>query len=180
VRSEQSLLAAARQLDPEALAAIHGDYYQPIYRYISFRIDDPLAAEDLTSEVFTRLLEALGGGKAPRTTLRGWLFGVAANVVSDYHRHRYRVAEVELSDAMPDDDTGPLGQVERALNQENLVAALVTLTEDQQAVIGLRYGSGLSVRETAKVMGKSEGAIKQLQARAVASLARTLVPEGQL
>ena len=83
---ELTLLARARQLDPDALGQIHETYYASIFRYISFRVGDRETAEDLTSEVFTRLLTALRDHRSPQNTLRGWLYGVAARVVSDHHR----------------------------------------------------------------------------------------------
>ena len=86
VQDELTLLARARQLDPEALAHIHETYYTSIFRYVAFRVGDHATAEDLTSEVFTRLLTALRDKNAPQNTLRGWLYGVAARVVSDHHR----------------------------------------------------------------------------------------------
>ena len=86
VQDELTLLARARQLDPEALALIHETYYTSIFRYVAFRVGDHATAEDLTSEVFTRLLTALRDKNAPQNTLRGWLYGVAARVVSDHHR----------------------------------------------------------------------------------------------
>jgi RNA polymerase sigma-70 factor (ECF subfamily) len=92
VQDELTLLARARQLDPEALAHIHETYYTSIFRYVAFRVGDHATAEDLTSEVFTRLLTALRDKGAPQNTLRGWLYGVAARVVNDHHRKAYAPA----------------------------------------------------------------------------------------
>ena len=94
VQDEMQLLARARALDPEALSQVHNEYYRPIFRYVSFRVGDHKAAEDLTSEVFTRLLSALRDKTAPQNTLRGWLYGVAARVVSDHYRRQARAREI--------------------------------------------------------------------------------------
>ena len=91
VQDELTLLARARQLDPEALAHIHDTYYTSIFRYVAFRVGDHATAEDLTSEVFTRLLTALRDKGAPQNTLRGWLYGVAARVVIPVDRHRRHI-----------------------------------------------------------------------------------------
>jgi RNA polymerase sigma-70 factor, ECF subfamily len=174
VHDEQTLLAQARRLDPEALAAIHDTYYPAVYRYIRYRIADDVTAEDLTSEVFTRLFTALRDRNAPQNTLQGWLFGVAARVVSDHHRQHYRRPQVELTESLASFDDTPGRAIEALMSREALHAALAELSEEQQRVLALRFGSELPIRDVAALMGKSEGAVKQLQARAVAALSRRL------
>lgn len=177
VHDELALLARARSLDPEALAQIHDTYFTPIFRYVAFRVSDRAAAEDLTSEVFTRLLSALRDKNAPQNTLRGWLYGVASRVVSDYHRQQYRAPEVELDEALASRELDPAEAVEKMMTQENLKRVMQELTEEQQNVISLRFGYDMPIQEVARTLGKTEGAIKQLQARAIAALARKLSPE---
>ncbi len=174
MQDEIALLARARALDPEALAQIHDIYYAPILRYVSTRVGDRVTGEDLTSEVFVRFLSALHDHTAPQNTLRGWLYRVASHVVSDHFRQHYRARVVDLPDGLPNGNAGPAEITEALLTNENLRQAMVELTEEQQNVIALRYGQGLSIRETAQLMDKNEGAVKQLQARALASLARIL------
>ena len=174
MRNESVLLARARELDETALAEIHDAYYGPLFRYIAFRVSDRQAAEDLTSEVFVRLLTTLHDGKAPETTLKGWLYGVAANVVSDHHRRHYRRPQTELSESLPGLHGDPAEMVDRKLNQSHLRILLGELTPEQQDVLALRFGYEMPIRDVAEVMGKSEGAIKQLQARAVAMLSKKL------
>ena len=176
MQDELALLARARRLDPDALAAIHDTFYAPIFRYVAFRVNDRYTAEDLTSEVFTRLLSALRDKNAPQNTLRGWLYGVAARVVSDYHRKHYRTPQVELDESMVSPDAGPAEDVEALLTREDLKQAIAELTEEQQNVIALRFGYDMPIQEVARNMGKSEGAVKQLQARAIAALARKMPP----
>lgn len=174
VQDELSLLARARALESEALAEIHDEYYEPIYRYVVFRVSNQQVAEDLTSEVFLRLLNALRDTTAPQKTLRGWLYGVAYRVVSDYHRKRYRRSEVQLSESIPSNTPDPMDRVANKLNWRQVRAALSELTDSQREVIALRFGQEMPIRNVAEVIGKSEGAVKQLQARAIAKLARTL------
>jgi RNA polymerase sigma-70 factor (ECF subfamily) len=174
VQDEADLLARARRLDPDALAAIHDAYYRPVFRYLAFRVSDASVAEDLASEVFTRLIQALRDRSVPPRSLKGWLYGVAGHVVADYHRHHYRSQEVGLDDTIPDEDANPADSLEAMLTSENLRSAVSLLAPDQQTVIALRYGQGLSIQETAQVMGKNVGAVKQLQARAIAALGRRL------
>lgn len=174
MQDELTLLARARALDQEALTQIHQTYYRPIYRYIAFRVSETALAEDLTSEVFTRLLTALRDKNAPQNTLRGWLYGVASRVVVDHFRHAGRASEVELLETMPTDTDEPEEELDKTLSSERLHAAMNDLTEDQQRVLALRFGFGMRTREVAETMGKSEGAVKQLQLRALLVLSQQL------
>ena len=176
---DAQMLTGARQLDPTALASIHDCFYERIYRYARYRTSDNQVAEDVASEVFVRLLDALQGNKAPRQSLRGWLFGTASHVVNDLMRRHYRVKEENLENhtALPaGTETDPEHQLQRHLTYERLRAALTRLTNEQQHVVTLRFGQGLSHREVAQIMGKSEGAVKLLQLRALRSLRRLLEP----
>jgi RNA polymerase sigma-70 factor (ECF subfamily) len=174
VHDDLNLLERVRRLDPAALEEVHDTFYPAIFRYISYRVGDLQTAEDLTSEVFTRLLSAVRDRSAPKNTLKGWLYGVASRVVADHHRKSYRIQQVELSQAIESSTPGPAEAVSNKQNLEALHVAMKELTQDQQEVIALRFGYEMPIREVAQLMGKSEGAIKQLQARAVASLSRIL------
>ncbi len=179
MQDELTLLAGVQSRDPQALAQAHDTYYPAIFRYIAFRVGDHETAEDLTGEVFVRLLHAVDERSAPKNTLRGWLYRVAANVVADHHRAKYRVKHVELHEAIPSDATDPSDVVSGKQLLSELSEALVELTEDQQNVISLRFGYEMAIKDVAQVMDKSEGAVKQLQARAVAALSRKLSKKGQ-
>ena len=172
---EYQLLARARQLEEAALAEIHRRYYAPIYRYISFRVPTAETAEDLTSEVFTRLLAAIRDKHAPQNTLRGWLYRVAANVIADFFRQQARNKEIELNESLPSRGAEPEELAEMSLTNSMLREAMSELTNEQQMVLQLRYGGSMRFREVAEQMGKSENAVKQLQLRALAALQRTLV-----
>lgn len=174
VPDEMTLLARARALDDEALAEVHDRYYEPIYRYVLFRVSNQQVAEDLASEVFIRLLSALRDHTAPQNTLRGWLYGVAFRVVNDYHRKQYRREEVQLTDGIASNSSNPLDTVSQRLSWKEVRAAMSELTEAQREVIALRFGQEMPIRDVAQLLGKTEGAVKQLQARAIATLARTL------
>jgi RNA polymerase sigma-70 factor (ECF subfamily) len=109
--------------------------------------------------------------------LRGWLYGVASHIVTDYHRKHYRGGqEVALMETIESDVSGPAEQTIKKQTLEALSEALHDLTEEQQDVIALRFGYEMPIREVAEMIGKSEGAVKQLQARAVAALARRMTP----
>lgn len=176
MQDEFLLLNRARSLDAEALEQIHDMYYVPIYRYISFRVNEHETAEDLTSDVFTRLLSALQDKTAPQKTIKGWLFSVASHVVKDFYRKKYRHKQIALEESVPSLADGPAQKVESMLTNEILREAITELTEEQQEIIALRFGYEMSIREVAETLGKSEGAVKMLQARAIAALSRTMQP----
>jgi RNA polymerase sigma-70 factor (ECF subfamily) len=180
VQDELTLLAGIQNRDPQALAQVHDTYYPAIFRFIAFRVGDHATAEDLTSEVFTRLLHAVNERSAPKNTLRGWLYRVAANVVADHHRANYRVKQVQLDERIQSNAVGPVEAASGKQLLAELSEALADLTEDQQNVISLRFGYEMSIKDVAQVMGKSEGAVKQLQARALAALARKMSSEGEV
>jgi RNA polymerase sigma-70 factor, ECF subfamily len=177
---EPALLARARALDDDALAQIHDTYYTPLFRYIAYRVSDQQVAEDLTSDVFVRFLSALRDHTAPQNSLRGWLYGVAARVVNDHYRQHYRRPETQLPETLVAGGDDPLDHVATRLSRDELQEAMKGLTPDQQDVIALRFGFEMSIREVAGTLGKNEGAIKQLQARAIAALARALNPAESL
>jgi RNA polymerase sigma-70 factor (ECF subfamily) len=177
--NEEQLLKRASRLDPEALAQIHDCFYEAIYRYAHYRTGDGQVAEDTASEVFVRLLDALQNGRAPRRSLRGWLFGTASNVVNDHFRHRYRIQTDNLADhesLSANIEVDPEYQFQRHFDNEHLRTVLTRLTSDQQDVLALRFGQGLSHQEVAQLLDKSEGAVKLLQFRALKALRRLLEP----
>ncbi|HEX2906523.1 MAG TPA: sigma-70 family RNA polymerase sigma factor [Phototrophicaceae bacterium] len=169
--AEDRLLAHARQGDQEAIMHIYDSYFSPIYNFIRLRVDDAQAAEDLTSEVFLKLVSALRNHTAPRHSLRGWLFRVARNVLHDYYGRARQITTEALEEwtpAAPEDDLEI--QFIRTLDVERTRHALRKLAPEQQEVLILRFGQTLSLQETADIMGKNVGAIKSLQFRAINAL----------
>jgi RNA polymerase sigma-70 factor (ECF subfamily) len=175
---EQGLLERASRADPEALGALYDRYVDRIYSYIYHRVGQADLAEDLTAQVFARMLEAIREGRAWRTSFSGWIYRIAHNLVVDHYRRRSRAAFVELEEATPivADEADPLRKVEARLESERLRAALAKLTEEQAEVISLRFLDEFSIAEVASMMNKTEGAIKALQYRAVLALRRVMQP----
>ncbi len=174
MNDELSLLERIQQHDQEALTEVYDLYFDQIYRYIYFRLHETDAAADLTSEVFLALVVALKADKPPRTSLVGWLYTVARNLAADYIKHKSRT--VPLVDELIADDPPLSDQAHWTQLIPIMKQSLRKLTEEQQDVIALRFGQGLSLAETANLLKKSIGAIKASQHRALASLAR-LMPE---
>jgi RNA polymerase sigma-70 factor (ECF subfamily) len=170
---EDRLLTQARRGDRKAIARIYDSFFEPVYRFIRWRVDDPAVAEDLTSEVFLKFLAALRSEHAPRDSLRGWLFRVARNVLHDHYRGATPVNE--LDDSLPLLAEGDMeSDLQARLDAERVRRALAMLAPDQQEVLILRFGQMMSLQDTAESMGKSISAIKSLQFRAVDTLRRLL------
>jgi RNA polymerase sigma-70 factor (ECF subfamily) len=172
---EDQLLAAARQGSPAALTQIYDAYFKPVYGFIRLRVDDAALAEDLASEVFVRLVEAVRRHSGPRSSLRGWLFEVARNLVNDHYRGGKGFTEQALDEWLPDTQSAEMEALAiRASSVEQTRRALRSLAPDQQEVLILRFTQNLSLQETAELMGKQVNAIKQLQFRATQALRRAL------
>ncbi len=173
------LLERAREHDIEALGQIYDAYHTRIYRYISARVGNGSLAEDLTGEVFTRMLESLRIGTGVQNSLSGWLYRVAQNLVVDHYRSNMVDDEALAENRLPSHEERPEHSVEQALQTEELRRAMSHLTEDQQNVVLLKFVEGLSNVEVADVLGKTEGAVKSLQHRALGSLARHMAIPGE-
>lgn len=172
---DDQLLERAQRFEPEALRVLHQQLYQPVYRYIYLKIGETKTSEDLASEVFIRALEALKQGRGWSTTPQAWVFGIARNIVADYYRRRERRPEVELDEQLlPAIETSLSGQVIEAEERKALLQAITQLTDEQRDVILLRFMEGLNIKDTAEVMGKTPGAVKVLQFRAVQALSKAM------
>ena len=176
MRDERLLLERARKYDPEALGEIHDGYSEKIYCYIYRYLGEARLAEDLTAEVFLKLLEAIKASKGPRTHLSAWLYRVAHNLVVDHFR-RPQGESLPLEEELVAAPENVTVAVEKKLAQQQLRAAISHLTSDQQQVIVLKFVEGLSNAEVGQVLGKTEGAVKSLQHRALAALQRIMERE---
>jgi RNA polymerase sigma-70 factor (ECF subfamily) len=176
---DAELLAHAFEYDTAALGVIYDRYEVRIYTYIYRRIGDQTLAEDLTGQVFLKMLEAIRNRKAWHSSFSGWLYRIAHNVVIDFYRQRDHQQQVALDDepSLPALDDDPVAAVELKLDVERLRLAVGRLTGEQAEVISLRFLEGYSISEVAELMNKTEGSIKALQYRAVASLRQLLLTD---
>lgn len=161
-------------MDPQVLSEVHEQYFSQLYRYVRYRVPDHNVAEDLTSETFVQLLDAVHSGKGPNSSVRGWLFGTAANLINSYFRRTYREGKLLEEGKLKLGQASQPNHIKRVEQQDLLSSAVEKLTGDQQHVIALRFGTGMSIQETARVMDKKENAVKALQFRAIRSLRREL------
>jgi RNA polymerase sigma-70 factor (ECF subfamily) len=167
---DTDLLARAQHLESEALNEIHQRYFTRIFQYAYVRIGDSHTAEDIASETFVRLLDSFDKGRPPHTTLRGWLFGVAAHLVADYFGRK----PASQLDEFQADGFSTQAVAEDHLRQADVEDAMRRLTADQQEVLALRFTSGLSIEETAQHMVRTVTAVKALQFRAIDALRQML------
>ncbi len=172
VSTEQRELDGLRDLDPQVIAAVYDRYFSDVYRYVRYRVGDEQTAEDISSDVFVRLLEASQRGRSPQTNLKAWLLGTASHVVTDHMRRAYRRPTEQISENMLDPLAVPITEIELRENQRAVRHAMSNLTPEQQHVLALRFGEGYSIEETAAVLNKNVNAVKALQFRALASLQR--------
>jgi len=173
-----ALVDLAKTGDTEAFAQLYDRYVDTIYRYVYHRVGSKPLTEDLTSETFLRALRRISHFTWQGRDFGAWLVTIARNLVADHFkssRFRLEVTTGEMLDADQVQD-GPEGQVMEAFANAALLEGVKRLNARQQECIVLRFLQGLSVAETARIMGKNEGAIKTLQYRAVRALAQ-LLPE---
>ena len=172
---EQRELEGLKNLDSQVIGAVYDRYFAEVYRFVFYRLNDEKAAEDISSDTFVRLLEAVKKRRGPRTNLKGWLLSTAFHAVTDHLRQTYRHPTEALSDMISNGSAAALTEeVDRREMVQSLQQAFIRLTAEQQNVLALRFGDGYSLEETASVMQKNVNAIKALQFRALAALQRNI------
>ncbi|MFC1410604.1 ECF subfamily RNA polymerase sigma factor, BldN family [Streptacidiphilus sp. N1-12] len=170
------LVEKAQEGDSDAFGRLYDHYSDTVYRYIYYRVGSKATAEDLTSETFLRALRRIGTFTWQGRDFGAWLVTIARNLVADHFkssRFRLEVTTGEMLDSN-ECERSPEDSVLESLSNAALLDAVHRLNPQQQECVRLRFLQGLSVAETARIMGKNEGAIKTLQYRAVRTLARLL------
>jgi len=174
VRREEDLIRRAQEFDQEALGWLYQLFYPKLYNYAYLQLGDVQQAEDLASEVLLRVVESLKDYRFRGLPVSAWVFRIARNYVIDLHRRRQRRPQVGLYDGIPDTADSPHTVAERSVAQSELRLALTTLTEEQRQVIILKFVEDMDNASVARVLGRSEGAVKSLQHRALVSLRKIL------
>ena len=177
-----ALVDLAREGDAEAFGLLYDHYLPSIYRFVYYRVGSVPLAEDLVSETFFRALRGIHSFRWQGKDFGAWLTTIARNLTNDHFkagrtRLEYATDDMSLHEGATAGREGPEEKALAALTNEILLAALEKLPHEQQECLVMRFLQGLSIAETAKVLGRSEGAVKQLQLRAVRNMAKRL-PEG--
>lgn len=170
---ERALVEAARR-DPEAFGELYSRHVDPIFSYIFHRVHNRADAEDLTALVFSRALSALNGFDWRSAPFRAWLYRIAGNAVVDYWRRWRERLPLEEAARLPDPGPTPAEAAEVSELRARLHAAIAALPDPQQEAIVLHFAQGLTYRQVGEVLGRTEGAAKQLVHRALVALRAAL------
>ena len=176
---EAQIIRRAQSGQREAFGILHDRNRQAIFNYIYYRVGDQGTAEDLTAEVFLRMVEKLDRYRDRGKPFIAWLYTIARNLLTDHYRRNGNGGEIlPLNDRFETGDASPLADAENQLAAECLQQALRSLTEEQRQVIVGKFIEDRSNAEMARILSKSEGAVKSLQHRALAALRRAIEKEG--
>ena len=179
MQDEQGLVRRAQQQDREAFAQLYENYFDKIYRYVVFKIGNRIEAEDVTQQVFVKALKAISTYKWKGVPFSAWLYRIAHNEMVDHLRKKTKRPTVPLNPSLASSDSSPERVAEQKMDMEQLLLATRQLTNTQQEVISLRFTSELPIREVARIVGKSEGAVKALQHSAIVALRKILIGDRQ-
>lgn len=170
------LVGRAQTGDGEAFGQLYDRYVDTVFRFIYFRINDRTLAEDFTSETFLRALRRISTISYQGRDIGAWFITIARNIVLDHLKSARARLETPTADTPEGNDRAPSPEtaVIDALTSDTLMAAVRRLGDEQRECVMLRFIQGLSVSETAAVMGKNDGAIKALQHRAIRKLSDLL------
>lgn len=176
IELEGALVAAAKR-DPREFGALYERYVDRIYRYAYRRVGTHHEAEDITAQTFQQALQALPDYEWRGLPFGAWLFRIAGNIINRRGRTSGRevpVEDVTVFSGYEEMDDDPADQVWRSEQAETLAGMISKLPPDQQRVLVLKFSHGLKNREIGDLMGRSEGAIKQLVHRALVALRATV------
>jgi RNA polymerase sigma-70 factor (ECF subfamily) len=167
------LVRLAQEGDGEAFGQLYDRYVDTVFRFVYFRINDRALAEDFTSETFLRALRRIGTITYQGRDIGAWFITIARNIVLDHLKSARHRLELTTADTLEGKEHAQSTEtaVLDILQSERLMEAVAKLGDEQRECVMLRFVQGLSVSETAGVMGKNDGAIKALQHRAVRKLA---------
>lgn len=169
------LIASAQQGDTGATGQLYEMNYTSIYRYLYYRTGQVQVAEDLTAEVFLKMVQALPAYRQTNCTFRSWLFQIARNLAIDHYRRTSTHSTEVLLDEEEIGQEGVDEALDINLTRQTLQVSLSKLSEIQRDVIVLRFVEGLSLQEVAEVLHRTEDAIKGLQRRALLLMRQSLL-----
>jgi len=171
---ERELIARARRRDREAVAELYRRYVQAIARFIAFRVSDQALVEDLTAEVFLRMVEALPHYRVTGAPFEAWLYRIAAARIADHYRDASRHPHDPLSESLSSGQPSLEWSVEQREEIEALRTALRRLSVEHQTILVLRFVERKSHDEVRRIIGKTPEAVATAQHRALRQLARLL------
>ena len=171
----RALVDQAQQGDREALEELYLIHFDRIYSYLHVSVGNRHDAEDLTTQTFLRMLEKIGSFKWQSAPFSAWLFRIAHNLAMDHFRARRRWQPEEEVPEQPGEEE-PSAELEamQSIGRESMLKLIDRLSPEQQQVLTLKFVFNFANADVAAILGKSEGAIKSLQHRALVSLQKQL------
>jgi RNA polymerase sigma-70 factor, ECF subfamily len=164
--ADERLLVEAAQRDPRRFAELYELHFHRVYGYVIRRVESREEAEDITSDVFHQALAKIKTFEWRGVPFSAWLIRIAANAAADRRERSAR----QSSQPLPDDFEGGHPQAESIENHAALAQLVESLPAEQRRVIHLRFVEQKSIREVAEELDRSQGAVKQLQFRALKKL----------
>jgi RNA polymerase sigma-70 factor (ECF subfamily) len=152
----------------KAFGSLYGIYLDRIYRYIYYKVNDRMTAEDITEEVFVKAWKSIKSCRGREDTFQAWLYRIAHNHLANCLRDNGRVTSLDKNETI--DFPDPRQRTESGAEYGELMRAVANLPEIQREVIILKFIEGLDTREASRVLGKNEGAIRIAQMRALTAL----------
>ncbi len=180
-KRERKLVEAACRGETSAIEALYRTHYDTIFKYVTLRLGSPTAAEDVTSQIFLGIIRGLSRYHDEGKPFVAWLYGIAQKQIAFFQRgHGRQPSSVNLDAAgeLLADTAGPHATAEQRDLRLRVAGALTQMPDGQREVITLRYVLALSLAETAAAVGRTEGAVKQLQLRGLSTLKGILGPQG--
>jgi RNA polymerase sigma-70 factor (ECF subfamily) len=169
--SDERLLIEAAQNDPSRFAELYEQNFHRVYAYVARRVRDRVEIQDLTAQVFHKAFANLGKFKWRGSPFAAWLYRIASNLSADRAKQKVRESNDQPD---PSSESSAATDLEAVERRARLFRAVDKLPEDQRRVIVMRFADEKSIREIGEEMGRSEGAIKQLQFRALENLRNRL------
>jgi len=171
----RGLVERAQQGDREALEELYLIHFDRIYSYLHVSVGNRHDAEDLTTQTFLKMLESIGKFRWQSAPFSAWLFRIAHNLAMDHFRATKRwQPEEEVPEPPPDESTSAEAGALESIGRKSMLGLIEELSPEQQQVLTLKFVFDFGNAEAATILGKSEGAIKSLQHRALASLQKQL------
>jgi RNA polymerase sigma-70 factor (ECF subfamily) len=169
------LVDRAQQGEREALEELYLLHFDRIYSYLHMSVGNRHDAEDLTTQTFLKMLEAIGKFRWRSAPFSAWLFRIAHNLAMDHFRTTRRwQPEEEVPEPEPPEESAAEEEALESIGRRSMLELIENLSPEQQQVLTLKFVFNFSNGEAATILGKTEGAIKSLQHRALASLQRQL------
>ncbi len=170
----RQLIEQAVQRDREAVAELYRLFAQKIARYISYRVSDSAAVEDLTANVFLTMVEKLPRYQDTGAPFEAWLYRIASTQVADYYRHQKKRPTEPLVESYASPQPSLESMVQDAESRGRLQQAMTQLSDEEQTILFLRFVERKKHEEVAQTLGKSSQAIAVSQHRALKRLAQLM------